>query len=169
MRSLDLVDESYFSNAPMSVTLRNHLAVPRPAVFAAISGDPASWGDWFPGFNHEGRWETPAPHGVGSRRTVSAYRSTYRETILAWDPNERWAFRVDETDAPLFEAFAEDYRVSDAGDGTLLSWTVAYRPARAMRLAGPLARPTFRLMARRMSRRLATFAAATPNGGFSGS
>ena len=168
MRDLEPVDESFFRDAPISITNRNFLAAPRAAVFAAISGDPAGWGEWFPGFSRHGRWETEPPHGVGSRRAVDAYSSEYRETILAWDPDERWAFRVDRTDAPMFEAFAEDYRVTDAGEGTLLSWTVAYRPARAMRLATPIARPVFRLMARRMSKRLARFA-ASPSGGFSGS
>ncbi len=160
MRSLEPVDESFFREAPVVVTNRNVLAAPRAAVFDCICGDPAGWGEWFPGFSHNGRWDTAPPHGVGSRRTVDAYRSQYRETILAWDPLERWAFRVDATSSPLFEAFAEDYRLTDAAGGTELAWTVAYRPARAMRIAAPLARPTFRQMARRMSQRLATFAAS---------
>ncbi len=159
MRSLEPVEESFFREAPVVITNRNVLAAPRVAVFECIAGDPAGWGDWFPGFSHKGRWDTAPPHGIGSRRTVDAYRSEYRETILAWDSNERWAFRVDATNSPLFEAFAEDYRLADAAGGTELSWTVAYRPARAMRLAAPLARPTFRRMARRMSERLANFAA----------
>jgi hypothetical protein len=159
VRSLEPVDESFFREAPVIVTNRNLLAAPRAAVFDCIAGDPAGWGDWFPGFSHNGRWDTAPPHGVGSRRTVDAYRSEYRETILAWDTNERWAFRVDATTSPLFTAFAEDYRLTETPGGTELSWTVAYRPARAMRIAGPIARPAFRSMARRMSARLA--AAAT--------
>ena len=159
MRSLEPVDESFFREAPVIVTNRNLLAAPRATVFDCIAGDPAGWGDWFPGFSHNGRWDTAPPHGVGSRRTVDAYRSEYRETILAWDTNERWAFRVDATTSPLFTAFAEDYRLTETPGGTELSWTVAYRPARAMRIAGPIARPAFRSMARRMSARLA--AAAT--------
>jgi Polyketide cyclase / dehydrase and lipid transport len=159
VRSLEPIEESFFRDAPVVLTNRNVLAAPRDSVFACISGDPAGWGDWFPGFSHNGRWDTAPPHGVGSRRTVDAYRSEYRETILAWDPNERWAFRVDASSSPLFEAFAEDYRLADSGSGTELSWTVAYRPARAMRIAAPIARPTFRMMARRMSDRLAKFAA----------
>ena len=164
MRSLEPVEASFFREAPVILTNHNVLAAPRTAVFACISGDPAGWGDWFPGFSHNGRWETAPPYGVGSRRTVDAYRSEYRETILAWDTDERWAFRVDATNSPLFEAFAEDYRLSDSGGGTQLSWTVAYRPARAMRVAAPLARPTFRRMARRMSGRLAASAAGAAAG-----
>jgi hypothetical protein len=162
VRSLEPVEESFFREAPVVLTNHNQLAAPRAAVFACISGDPAGWGDWFPGFSHNGRWETAPPYGVGSRRTVDAYRSEYRETILAWESGERWAFRVDATDSPLFEAFAEDYRLTDSGAGTQLSWTVAYRPTRAMRIAAPLARPTFRRMARRMSAQLAQFAVRAP-------
>ncbi|HEX4016227.1 MAG TPA: SRPBCC family protein [Frankiaceae bacterium] len=158
MRSLEPVEEPFLREAPVTITSHNFLAAPRTAVFACISGDPAGWGDWFPGFSHNGRWETPEPQGVGSVRTVDAYRSAYRETILAWERDARWAFRVDETTSPLFEAFAEDYRVTDAGTGTLLSWTAAFRPARAMRLAMPVAPATFRMMARRMAARLAPVA-----------
>ena len=163
MRSLEPVEESFFREAPVIVTNRNVLAAPRAAVFDCIAGDPARWGDWFPGFSHNGRWDTAPPHGVGSRRTVDAYRSEYRETVLAWDTNERWAFRVDATTSPLFTAFAEDYRLTETPDGTELSWTVAYRPARAMRVAGPIVRPVFRSMGRRMSARLAAAAVKAAN------
>jgi hypothetical protein len=154
VRTLELVDQSFFVDAPVTVTTHTFVAAARSAVFAAISGDPAGWGDWFPGFNHDGRWDTPAPHGIGSVRLVNAFHTSYRETILAWDTNERWAFRVDETSSPMFAAFAEDYRVADAGPGTLLSWTVAFRPAGVMRLAAPVAPTMFGIMARRVAKGL---------------
>jgi hypothetical protein len=164
VRLLEPVEESFFREAPVVLTNRNLLQAPREAVFDCICGDPAGWGNWFPGFSHNGRWETAPPHGVGSRRTVDAYRSEYHETILAWDTNERWAFRVDATNSPLFTAFAEDYRLTDIAGATELSWTVAYRPARAMRLAAPVAPQVFRRMARRMSQQLADFAAKATTG-----
>jgi hypothetical protein len=160
VRDLEPVEESFFRDAPVIITTHNFVNAKRSAVFAAISGDPAKWGDWFPGFSHNGRWETPSPQGVGSVRTVDAYRTKYRETILAWDADERWAFRVDSTSAAMFEAFAEDYRLDDAGPGTLLTWTVAFRPGRAVRVAAPIAPATFRLMAGRMAKRLGQFASA---------
>jgi hypothetical protein len=160
MRTLEAVEPSFFADAPAIITTHNFVEAERDAVFASISGDPAGWGDWFPGFNHAGRWETPQPQGVGSIRTVEAFRTHYRETILAWDPGTRWAFRVDSTDSPMFDAFAEDYRLFDAGPGTLLSWTMAYRPSRAMRLAAPLAPAMFRLIARRMASGLTRVAGA---------
>jgi hypothetical protein len=158
VRTLETVDLSFFADAPTKVTTHTFVAAARADVFAAISGDPAGWGDWFPGFDHGGRWESSPPHGVGSIRLVRAFRTDYRETMLAWDDGERWAFRVDSSSSPLFAAFAEDYRLADAADGTLLSWTVAFRASRGMRLAAPVTPAVFGLMARRFAKKLATVA-----------
>lgn len=83
-------------------------------------------------------------------RSVKAFRTSYRETVLAWDPDERWAFRIDESSSGAFLGFAEDYRLTDAGDGTRLTWTVAFRPGQAMKIAAPLAGPMISLVARRV-------------------
>lgn len=149
MPNLERVDLSFFETAPVVMRNEAFIAAPRSAVFAAISGDPAGWGKWFPGFSDDGRYVTSPPHGVDSVRTVRAYWTNYRETILAWDEGERWAFRVDATSAPMFAAFAEDYRLADEGDGTRFTWIVAYRPKPFMRLAGPLAPLMFRRMTQR--------------------
>jgi hypothetical protein len=148
MPSLEAVDVSFFDRAPKVVRRDAYVAAPRDRVFAAVATDPAGWGRWFPGFSDDGRWETPPPHGIGSTRTVRAFGVRYRETILAWDEGERWAFRIDEVSAPLFKAFAEDYRFSDEGSGTRLSWTVAVRPGLGLRLAAPLLPFGFGLMLR---------------------
>jgi hypothetical protein len=148
---LERVALAFFDEAPMVIRSDVFIAAPRADVFAAIAGDPAGWGEWFPGFTSDGRWETPPPHGVGSVRAVRAFRTDYRETILAWDADKRWAFRVDRTSAPMFSAFAEDYRLTDEGDGTRLAWTVAYRPRLAMRLAAPVAPRAFQRIARRVA------------------
>ncbi len=155
MKTLAAVDLSFFSDAPKIIRNQVTVSAPREAVFAQIAGDPAGWGDWFPGFTKDGRWTSPEPRGVGSTREVKAYRMKYRETILAWDAGERWAFRVDATDGGMFEAFAEDYRLADVaadkGDATLLTWTVAFRPGRLMRLAAPASPPLFKYMAGRVA------------------
>jgi Polyketide cyclase / dehydrase and lipid transport len=159
VRTLEPVELSFFGDAPVKVTTHVFIAASRSSVFAAISGDPGGWGDWFPGFDHSGHWESPQPHGVGSVRTVRAFRTDYRETLLAWDDDERWAFRVDSSSSGLFAAFAEDYRLADAADGTLLSWTVAFRPGGVMRFAGSIAPPVFGMVARRLAKKLSVVAA----------
>ena len=97
-------------------------------VFAAIAADPSTW-SWFPGLD-EGRYESRPPHGVGSIRAVRMGEWTYRETILAWDAPRRWAYRVDETSAPLFSTLAEDWRVEPAPRGAVVQWTFAIELAR---------------------------------------
>jgi hypothetical protein len=135
---LEPVELSFFDNAPQVVRRYAHVAAARDRVFAAVATDPAGWGGWFPGFSDDGRWETPPPHGVGSVRNVRSFRVRFTETILAWDDNERWAFRLDRASFPLAKAFAEDYRFSDDGSGTMVSWTVAMDPGLGLRLGSPL-------------------------------
>ena len=138
MSDFESVELSFFENAPQVVHHQTRVAAPRERVFAAVATDPAGWGRWFPGFSSDGRWETPPPQGVGSIRNVRSLGVRFTETVLAWDENERWAFRIDKASVPMAKAFAEDYRFSDDGSGTILSWTVAAKPGLGMRLASPL-------------------------------
>jgi hypothetical protein len=163
MAALEPVDLTFFNGAPQRVVHHAHVAASRDRVFAVVAEDPAGWGRWFPGFSDAGRWETAPPYGVGSVRTVRAFGVRYRETILAWDDGERWAFRVDEMSAPGFKAFAEDYRFTADGSGTRLSWTVALRPGPALRVAAPLMSWGCGMLLRRAAKRLSTVAA--PPGG----
>jgi uncharacterized protein YndB with AHSA1/START domain len=103
------------------------LAAPPAAVFAAISADPSTW-SWFPGIE-AGEYEGDDAPGVGTRRWVRIGGVTYRETILAWASPRRWAYRVDETSAPVFAALLEDW-VVEPGDAasTTLRWTFAFEP-----------------------------------------
>ena len=145
---------SFFDNAPQVVRRYAHVAAARERVFAAVATDPAGWGRWFPGFSDDGHWETPPPHGVGSVRSVRSFGVRFSETILAWDDNERWAFRVDRASFPLAKAFAEDYRFSDDGSGTMVSWTVAMDPGLGLRLGSPLLPFGFGLLLDRAAARL---------------
>jgi hypothetical protein len=147
--SLQPVEVTFFEDAPVVVSRRARVDAPRDRVFTLLATDPAGWGRWFPGFSHDGRWETPPPHGVGSVRTVRAFGVRYRETILAWDEGERFAFRIDQSSVPMAKAFAEDYRLVDDGSGTTLSWTIAMVPGPALRLGKPLLPMGFGLMLRR--------------------
>jgi hypothetical protein len=162
MPELERVDLTFFDTAPRLVVHHVHVAAPRDRVFATVAEDPSGWGRWFPGFRDDGRWETPPPHGVGSVRTVRAFRARYRETILAWDEGVRWAFRIDEASVPGFRAFAEDYRFADEGTGTRLSWIVALRPGPALRVAAPVLSWGFGMLLRRAATRLGPVA-ALPN------
>ena len=94
-------------------------------LFAALAHDPAGWGEWFPGFSRDGRYVTPAPHGVGSQREVRVGRTRLVETVLAWEEGRRWAFTIAEGGMPGVKALAEDYVVEPEGSGSRLTWTLA--------------------------------------------
>jgi hypothetical protein len=115
---------------------------PPSEVFAAFAHDPANWGEFFPGFDRTGHFQTPAPHGVGSRYTKRVVGIRIDESVLVWDEGARLAFRVDSTTAPAFHAWVEHYCCeSDGHGGTLLR--VAFK------LAAPVLQPIFsRLMTR---------------------
>ena len=150
-RAFRPVEVDFLANAPRLITSTGVVAAPREQVFAALSGDPASW-TWFPGFSDRGLWLTDPPHGPGSRREVQMGGVRYRETILVWDEPERWAFRIDEATAPVAHALAEDYRLVADGDQTVLHWTFcADGPLLFNTLLGsPLARPALGALWRRV-------------------
>jgi hypothetical protein len=124
--TLQAVDLDFFAAAPYRFEYAEPVGAPPATVFAAVSADPTTW-SWFPGIE-EGGYESRPP-GVGTRRWVRIGGVKYRETILAWDEPRRWAYRVDETSAPLFAALAEDWVVEPADRGTsTLHWTFAFDP-----------------------------------------
>jgi uncharacterized protein YndB with AHSA1/START domain len=124
-RSLRAVDLDFTSTAKHRVTVSEVLPASPDAVFAALAEDPAGWGAWFPGFTDAGRYLTPGPHGVGAQREVFARGQRFLETILAWEPGRRWAFRVDETGLPAVRALAENFTLTPEGTGTRVDYTMA--------------------------------------------
>jgi len=127
----------FLATAPKRWEFAAHVAAPPATVFSAISADPSTW-TWFPGLS-AGRYEGGAPHGVGSVREVRMSRVTYRETILAWDQDRRWAYRVDECTLPMAKALVEDWATEERGDGTAVRWTFAIEPGLLFRIGMPLA------------------------------
>ncbi len=151
---LRAVGPDFYDTAPCRV--RHSAVVRRPPerLFDAIGRDPAGWGDWFPGFDHSGRWLTGDPPGEGSRRAVRMAGVTYEETILGWDPPYRFAFRVDRSAVPLAYALAEDYRIVEHPSGSTLEWTFAMDPRPVLKPMTRLFDPVLARMLRRMSANL---------------
>jgi hypothetical protein len=140
MRAVEL---DFLEDAPVRLEFEEPVAASVDAAFAAISADPSTW-QWFPGLD-EGRYESAAPHGVGSRRFVRMGEWEYRETMLAWDPPHRWAYRVDESTGPEFGALAEDWVVVPDGATARVRWTfavdtagLAVPPASLREVIGPV-------------------------------
>ena len=151
MRAVDL---GFLATAPVRFDFRSVIARPPERVFEVIARHPESWGDWYPGFDHSGRWLTPDPPATGSRRAVRMARVAYEETILAWEPSERFAFRVDRATTPIAHALAEDYRISPHPTGSTLEWTFAVDPRSILKPAMSVARPLMARLFRTTSSRL---------------
>jgi hypothetical protein len=128
------VGAGFFGDAPHRFVSTEIVRRPPERVFAAIAEDPAGWGDWYRGFDHSGHWTTSGPPGVGSRRTVRMAGVTYEETIVEWEQDRRFSFRVDRAGLPLARAFAESYRIASHEAGTIAQWLVAIDP-------GPVLKP----------------------------
>ena len=155
MFACEAVDLDFLNTAPIRLGAAVNVGRPPSEVFAAFAHDPANWGEFFPGFDKTGRYHTPVPHGVGARRTMRVTCVKFEETILAWDEGARWAFRVDSAQAPVFDAFVEDYHFEpDGSDATLLRWTIAYKPRLAFKLARPVLPRVMMLMLTRAGHNL---------------
>jgi hypothetical protein len=143
----------FTTTAPTRWTFSAPVAA-RPAdVFAALSADPSTWVEWFPGLSG-GHYEGDAPPGLGSGREVSIGRTRYLETVIAWDAPKQWAYRVDETTAPMANALVEDWRIVPDGDGSIVSWTFAIDPRPLFSVASTLAAPVMGRLFRRAMRNL---------------
>lgn len=139
MFACEAVGLEFLDTAPVRVRTAVKVKRPPSEVFAAFALDPANWGEFFPGFDGTGRYNTMGPHGVGSRCTKRVIGITVEETVLAWDEGTRFAFRVDNMTAPPFYAWVEDYHFEpDGSGGTLLSVAIGNKPRRAFRMANPI-------------------------------
>ena len=129
------VDERFLQEAP--VRLVAVFAIPRPAasVWADLTGeDPLAWCRILKRIS----WTAPRPLGAGATRTVVALGGAMvmHERYFRWEEGRRKSFFVEESGAPLFRSFAEDYLVEPAGDaGCSFTWTIAWTPHVATRPA----------------------------------
>ena len=151
----EAVDLDFLETAPIRLDATVKLGRPPTDVFAALAHDPANWGEFFPGFDKSGRWQTPVPHGVGSSYTKRFIGITVEESVLVWDEGSRLAFRVDATTAPVFHAWVEDYHFeSDGTGGTLLRVAIGGKGRLAVKLAGPVLPRVFTPLMTRMGHNL---------------
>ncbi|WP_406859260.1 SRPBCC family protein [Streptomyces sp. HUAS MG47] len=153
-RRLRLVELDFAATAPVRLAFTAELAAPPGDVYRALAEDVESTPDWFAAV------AVATPHEGGAGRTVRLRGGIgFRETIMAAEPGARYAYRIDETNAPGVTAMLEDWVLSPAaGAGTRVTWTMAVdgpAPCRlALRLARPGVRKSFRDAMRCLDRRL---------------
>jgi hypothetical protein len=154
--SLQPVDESFFTTAPIVHRYPVRLAVPPERVWESIASQ-RSLADWGLGVRRL-TWTTPRPYGVGTTREVvlPLAAMTVREQFFRWDEGKGYSFFVTEANRPGVRRFAEDYVIEPDGSGSVFTWTIALDPAprlvRVMRLLDPVNRVAFGSVARAAKR-----------------
>lgn len=154
-RRLRPVTLDFADSAPLRLVFTGEVTAPPGAVFAALADDVEGWCRWFTGVARS------APtHGGAGREVRLTGGTRFVETVLASVPDERYAYRVDGTNAPALRALLEDWRLGPAeGGGTRVRWTFAAAGPAPFRLVMRLARPgldrAFRASLRALDRRLA--------------
>ncbi|MET9881778.1 SRPBCC family protein [Streptomyces sp. NPDC006430] len=154
-RRLRPVGLDFIEDAPIRLTFAARTAASPEAVYRALAEEVESWPHWF-------RAVTLArpTHGGSGREVRLMGGVRFQETIMAADPEQRYAYRVDETNAPGVRALLEEWRLTpaDPGSGTHLRWTFAADGPALFRLALAGTRPglghSFRSAVRALDARL---------------
>lgn len=119
-------DLAFLESAPFRQTCTGELQAPAGAAFEQIAARPENWPRWFTPAD-DVHYEGPPPYGVGSMRFFRLYRLVRaREQIIAWDPDERFAYQVHEVNVPGVRALMEQWMLTPLTDTTTgIRWTLA--------------------------------------------
>jgi hypothetical protein len=148
------IDLDFFASAPIRIASAVELPCKPETLFACFE-DAAAWSEWVGVIEHV-ELTSPGPFRVGTTRTVemSGGLVAYEE-FLAWDAPRHMAFRFNQFTRRFLNAFGEDYRVTDLGDGRCrLVWTVAIDPAGPSGLVSLVLKPMLTLILRKIMRDL---------------
>lgn len=131
-------DLSFVERASVVVRAETTVAGSPEEVWPALA-DADAWPTWFSGMK-DAHYTSPAPYGVGSTRSVRVGPLSADETILAFEPAQRFAFRVDSANLPILRALVEIVTLERAGAGTRVVYRQAFDFAPWLRLFVPLLR-----------------------------
>ncbi|MFJ1811452.1 MULTISPECIES: SRPBCC family protein [unclassified Streptomyces] len=126
----------FVGTAPVRLVFAREVSASPERVFHALAEDVSGWAEWFPAVT------SVRPRDGGAGRDVRLRGGgRFRETVIAADGPQVYAYRVDVTNAPGLRALVEEWRLSPAGPRTRVQWTFAadgngvfravMRPARA--------------------------------------
>ncbi|MEU9147962.1 SRPBCC family protein [Streptomyces sp. NPDC048349] len=135
-RRLSPVGLDFIEDAPVRLAFAAEAAAPPEAVYRALAEEVVGWPRWF-------RAVTLArpTHGGSGREVRLLGGARLQETVMAADPEQRYAYRVDEANVPGVRALVEEWRLTPAGSGTHVRWTFAADGSAPFRLALAAARP----------------------------
>ncbi|MFI6473672.1 SRPBCC family protein [Streptomyces sp. NPDC050516] len=152
-RRLRSVELDFAESAPVRLVFTARVSAGPGAVYRALAEEVSEMPAWFSSV------AAARPLDGGAGREIRLRGGVFfRETIMAKVPGERYAYRIDETNTPGMGALLEDWRLTPAGSGTTVRWTMASDgPALfrlAMRAAGPGIGQSFKGAMRKLDRRL---------------
>lgn len=125
----------FAETAPVRHVFALEISAPVEAVFRALEDVPG-WVDWFP------QVVRARPVGDGAERCIRLRGGVrFRESIIAAEKPEVYAYRVDLTNAPGVRAIVEEWRLVPAGGGTRVRWTFATDGTAAYRMFIRTVRP----------------------------
>ncbi len=137
----DQVGIDFFDTAPTIHRVRREVAASPEQVFAAFL-DADAWVTWaFPITGVD--WTSGFPIQVGSTRTVHMRGGMVGyEEFIAYEHGVRMAFRFNEASKKGVRAFAEDYQVTDLGNGRcIVEWTMAMDTGRSSKVVNAIVNP----------------------------
>ncbi|WP_149550091.1 SRPBCC family protein [Streptomyces marokkonensis] len=148
------VGHEFAGSAPVRLVFGREVSAAPDRVFRALAEDVTGWTEWF------GPVTLARPLDGGAGREIRLRGGArFRETVLVTRAPEVYAYRVDVTNVPGARAMAEEWRLTPAGTGTRVRWTMAADGTAPFRLALVAARPglglTFRDAVTSLDRRLA--------------
>ncbi|MBL1096750.1 SRPBCC family protein [Streptomyces coffeae] len=150
LRSVGL---EYAETAPLRLVFVAEAQAPPGAVFTALA-DTEGWPRWFRQVS-----AARATDGGEGREIRLRGGVRFRETVMAAEPAKRYAYRIDETNAPGLRALLEEWTLAPSGGGTMVRYVFALDGPPPLRFAARLARPgvgrTFREAVRTLDRLLA--------------
>ncbi|WNI33627.1 SRPBCC family protein [Streptomyces sp. ITFR-6] len=152
-RRLRSVDLDFVESAPLRLVFAAEVASPPDAVYRALAEDVEGWPRWFT------QLTSARPVDAGAGREVRLRGGIrFRETIVAAEPGSRYAYRIDDSNAPGLHALVEEWLLTPAGTGTRVRWTFTADGSALFRFAMRRARPavgkSFRDAVRNLGRRL---------------
>ena len=115
----------YFDAAPTRHTATQEIAATPEEVFAVLL-DGVSWTKWVYAITGID-WTSGFPLQSGSTRSVYMIGGLVgHEEFIAYEHGRRMAFRFNEVSKGAISAFAEDYQVTDLGNGrSRIDWVMA--------------------------------------------
>lgn len=130
-RTYRIVGHKQLDEGRITGTMRQPVPASSAATFRCLE-DGDAWPVWLEPVSKV-TWTSPKPFGVGTTRDIEITGGVVTERFYLWEDGEVMGFHFESGPLPVFDAFAEEWRVIATGDDSCeLEWRYG------IDLAGPL-------------------------------